>query len=339
MWTRPGTADTVPHVAWAEWADLVVTAPASADYLAKLAHGLAGDLASSIALAFGGPKLVAPAMNTGMYLNPATVTNLMTLKDRGYRVLESPEGPLACGTSGPGRMAEPEVIALEAARLLSKKPLAGKKVLVTGGATREAWDDIRFLSNRSSGRMGLALAMAAWLMGATVTYLAGPTATLPESTLPDLSLQRVESTQDMLQAVKDGLPGAWALVMNAAPSDFRPAERVKGKITKTDGEITSLPLKRTPDILREVALIKGKCLVVGFAAEEKDLTERAKGKLVGKNLDYIAANQAGGPHSAFEAEDIELTLISSAFNQKKIGPGPKFQAAWSIWQSLANGWR
>ncbi|MDR1677968.1 MAG: bifunctional phosphopantothenoylcysteine decarboxylase/phosphopantothenate--cysteine ligase CoaBC [Deltaproteobacteria bacterium] len=338
MWTRSGTMETVPHVAWAEWADLLITAPASADFLAKLAHGLAGDLASAVALAYRGPRLIAPAMNTGMYLNQATVANLDILRSRDYKVLESPVGLLACGTSGPGRMAEPEVIAYEAARLLSGGALKNKKVLVTGGATQESWDDIRFLSNRSSGRMGLALAKSAWIMGAQVTYLAGPTAATLEHDLSELTVKKVESTGELLLEVKNNLLGAWALVMNAAPADFTPAEKIIGKINKSESKITSLALKRTPDILKEVSPIKGNCLVVGFAAEEKDLIERAKEKLQSKNLDYIAANQAGGPDSAFGTDSIKLTLISSKQNMIEIGPGSKFQASWDLWQALAEGW-
>jgi phosphopantothenoylcysteine decarboxylase/phosphopantothenate--cysteine ligase len=342
MWDRPGASASashnVQHVAWAEWADLIITAPATADYLAKLAHGLAGDLASTIALAYTGPSLVAPAMNTGMYINPATVANLQTLTSRGYKVLSSPSGLLACGTSGPGRMAEPEVIAFEAARILSEKTLKGKKVLVTGGATQESWDDIRYLTNRSSGLMGLALAKAAWLMGAKVTLLAGLSSAVPDFELPDLTVERVESTNDLFLAVKNHLPGSFALMMNAAPADFTPAERIPGKINKSENQITSLALARTPDILLEVGPLKGSALMVGFAAEEKDLLERSKEKLKRKNLDYIAANQAGGPQSAFGSETIELTLISSKLNQIKIGPATKFQAAWALWQAIANGW-
>ncbi|MDR0621237.1 MAG: bifunctional phosphopantothenoylcysteine decarboxylase/phosphopantothenate--cysteine ligase CoaBC [Deltaproteobacteria bacterium] len=342
MWARPGSdgsaAHNVQHVAWAEWADLIVTAPASADYLAKLAHGLAGDLATTIALAFMGPSLVAPAMNTGMFLNPATSANLDTLRARGYAILGSPEGLLACGSVGPGRMAEPEVIAQGAARILSGQALKGKNVLVTGGATQERWDDIRYITNRSSGRMGLALAEAAWLMGAQVTYLAGPAAAVPAFELPDFMVTRAESTADLLAEVKGHLPGSWALMMNAAPADFTPAVKVSGKIKKTEGEIPPLVLARTPDILTEVGPLKGNCLMVGFAAEEKDLLVRAKEKLARKNLDYIAANQAGGPKSAFGSNTIKLSLISAKLNHKQIGPVPKFQAAWTLWQTLIDGW-
>jgi phosphopantothenoylcysteine decarboxylase/phosphopantothenate--cysteine ligase len=277
-------------------------------------------------------------MNTGMYLNPATTANLETLASRGYVVLNSPVGLLACGTSGPGRMAEPEVIAYEAARILSGQPLKSKKVLVTGGATQESWDDIRYLTNRSSGLMGLALAKAAWLMGAEVTYLAGLAAAVPKFELPGLAVERVESTQDLLNSVKSHLPTSWALMMNAAPADFTPSEKVPGKINKSQGQIASLSLARTPDILLEVGPLKKDCLMIGFAAEEKDLLERAKEKLKRKNLDFIAANQAGGPKSAFGSESIELTLISSKLNQKTIGPATKFQAAWALWQTITQGW-
>ncbi|MDR2387623.1 MAG: phosphopantothenoylcysteine decarboxylase, partial [Deltaproteobacteria bacterium] len=219
-----------------------------------------------------------------------------------------------------------------------EKPLKGQKVLVTGGATQERWDDIRYLTNRSSGRMGLALAQAAWFMGAQVTLLAGPSAARPDFDLPDLTIEGIESTQDLLLAVKNHLPGAFALMMNAAPADFSPAEKIPGKINKSEKPITSLALARTPDILLEVGPLKANTLMIGFAAEDKDLLERSKEKLLRKNLDFIAANQAGGPQSAFGSDSIELTLVSSKLNHKKIGPATKFQAAWSLWQTITQGW-
>ncbi|MDR0354418.1 MAG: bifunctional phosphopantothenoylcysteine decarboxylase/phosphopantothenate--cysteine ligase CoaBC [Deltaproteobacteria bacterium] len=338
MWAQPPTADHIPHVAWAEWAELLITAPATADFLAKLACGLADDLASAIALAYAGPRLIAPAMNVGMYLNPATVHNLDVLKSRGVRVLGSPTGLLACGTTGPGRLAEPEVIALEAARLLSGGLLAGKKVLVTGGASQEKWDDIRFLSNRSSGRMGLSLAQAAWLMGSEVVLLAGPAAQVPKASLDGLAVFGFETTEDLLakltRFLKEDPP--WALAMNAAPADFKPAKPISGKIGKAEDNRLELKLARTPDILSSLGSVKGRTIFIGFAAEAENLAARAAEKLRRKNLDFIAANQAGGEDSAFGSETTELTLLSAKNNEPtKIGPGPKFGAAWIFWETVA----
>jgi phosphopantothenoylcysteine decarboxylase/phosphopantothenate--cysteine ligase len=338
LWDRPGGLPAIPHVAWSEWAELLVTAPATADFLAKLAHGLADDLPSSLALAYGGPRLHAPAMNAGMFLNPATADNLATLRARGHRVLGSPEGPLACGTEGPGRMAEPGEIALEAARLLAGGRLSGRRVVVTGGATREAWDDIRFLSNRSSGLMGRALAEAAWLMGAETLYLAGPAAAVPVDGLDGLSVARAETTADLLGLAREALPGAWALLMNAAPADFAPETRASGKISKTGGDPPVLRLRRTPDILSSLSPLRGRAILVGFAAEEADLEARAADKLRRKGLDYVAANQAGGPGSAFGSGTIALTLLSARGGRLPIGPGTKFRAAWELLSALASGW-
>ncbi|MDR1487130.1 MAG: bifunctional phosphopantothenoylcysteine decarboxylase/phosphopantothenate--cysteine ligase CoaBC [Deltaproteobacteria bacterium] len=326
--------NNITHVAWSQWAEAIATAPATADFLAKLAHGLADDLASATALAFNGPRLVAPAMNTQMYLNQATVDNLELLRRRGYRIASGSEGLLACGTVGKGRMASVWVIAMELARLLSSGPLKGKKVVVTGGATREPWDDIRFLSNRSSGLMGLALAQAAWLMGADVTYISGPAAAEPPETLEGLRVMKIGTTQDLYETVEDNLEGAWALVMNAAPADFRPKDLVRGKISKSGQQVPSLVLARTVDILSSLKPKKGNTIFVGFAAEEDSLIERAKEKLKRKNLDYIAANQAGGSGSAFGSESISLNLLSAKGSMQTIGPTSKFQASWLLWERV-----
>ncbi|MDR1545791.1 MAG: bifunctional phosphopantothenoylcysteine decarboxylase/phosphopantothenate--cysteine ligase CoaBC [Deltaproteobacteria bacterium] len=338
MWERPDKLEPTAHVAWADWAEALVTAPASADFVAKLAHGLADDWPSTAALAFSGPRLTAPAMNASMYLNPATADNLALLARRGHRVLSAPEGRLACGASGPGRLAEPEIIALETARLLSAGPLRGQKVVVAGGATREPWDDIRFLSNRSSGRFGSALALAAWLLGAETVLLAGPGAAEPPGPLEGLTVARFETCQDLLDQVLARLDGAWALVMNAAPADFRPAQRVQGKIKKSE-KTPSLPLIRTPDILKSVRARKGSTLMVGFAAEdateEGERARRARRKLEDKGLDYVAANQAGGPDSAFGAETVAVRLLAAEGWEKAVGPCSKFAAAWSLWGTIA----
>jgi phosphopantothenoylcysteine decarboxylase/phosphopantothenate--cysteine ligase len=335
---RPQILDSVAHVAWAEWAEILVVAPATANFLAKMAHGLADDFPSTVILASQRPKLLAPAMNTGMLFNPATIANMALLAERGHHLLNSPEGLLACGSVGAGRMAEVEAIAMEAARILCRGPLDGRKAVVTGGATREPWDDIRFLSNRSSGRMGAALAAAAWLLGARTTLIAGPGSAAPSQALSELEVIRVETAEDLLAAVLASLPEAWALIMNAAPADFRPAERILGKISKGALATPNLRLERTPDILKTIASKKGQAILAGFAAEPNDLEARAREKLKAKGLDYIAANKAGGPEDAFGSETISLRLLSAGGGAMDIGPAPKFHAAYALLKALAENW-
>ncbi|MDR2945649.1 MAG: bifunctional phosphopantothenoylcysteine decarboxylase/phosphopantothenate--cysteine ligase CoaBC, partial [Candidatus Adiutrix sp.] len=225
MWGKPQF--DIEHISLADWAEAVVVAPATANFLAKMAWGLADDFASTFLLASPAPALAAPAMNSRMLAAPATVANLATLAERGVTLVNSQSGLLACGTVGDGRLAEPEVIALMAARALSPNDFQGMKVAVSAGSTREAWDDIRFLANRSTGKMGRDVALAAWLRGAEVTLVAGPGVASPPS-LPQMGFVSVESTSDMLEALR-GIDFN-TLIMAAAPADFRPAERVAGKV-------------------------------------------------------------------------------------------------------------
>jgi phosphopantothenoylcysteine decarboxylase/phosphopantothenate--cysteine ligase len=333
MWSRPQAE--IGHVAWSEWAEAVVVAPATANFLAKCAQGLADDFASCLMLAHEGPKLMAPAMNTGMWLNPATQANVRLLMERGLEVMVPPCGRLASGRIGPGRLPHPKAILRRTAWLLGPKPLKDKVVVVTAGATWESWDDIRYLSNRSSGQMGLALAQAAWLMGARVILIAGPSLEEPRWSGEGFDLIRVETTQRMLEAVLKSFPSVDVLVMSAAPADFRP-RRVAGKIKKDQLDQTSLVLEQTPDILKTLSQ-RGQAphqLVVGFAAESEELLPRARAKLVDKGLDFIVANQAGGPRSAFGAPDTQVWLLSRDGEELEIGPGPKFGVAWALWEKL-----
>ncbi|UQZ89744.1 bifunctional phosphopantothenoylcysteine decarboxylase/phosphopantothenate--cysteine ligase CoaBC [Deltaproteobacteria bacterium Smac51] len=323
MWSRPQY--DIEHISLADWAEAVVVAPATANFLAKMAHGLADDFASTFMLAFDGPKLVAPAMNSRMLAAAATQDNMSALMERGVMVAPSEGGLLACGAVGDGRLADLNTIALMAARALGPNDFAGRAVAVTAGSTRESWDDIRFMANRSTGKMGLSLALAAWLRGAEVTLVAGPSLTQMPPKLPDFSIKPVESTRDMLAALEE--TKFQTLIMAAAPADFRPAERVSGKIKKSGGPPT-LPLTSNPDILK--SLPRDGRVFVGFAAEDQELVERAKGKLRDKNLDLIAANQAGGDGNAFAADDNHLWLADKNGEVTEITPRPKFAAAWSI---------
>lgn len=320
----------IEHIALADWAEAVIIAPATANFLAKAAHGLADDFASTFLLAASHlPQLAAPAMNSRMWAARPTQANLKTLAANGVSIIEPQAGLLACGASGDGRLADLECIALCTARSLGPGNMRGLSVVVSAGSTREPWDDIRFLANRSTGKMGMALAIACWLRGASVTLLAGP-GVAASPFLPDFSRLEAETTCEMLDILA-GLDFQ-VLIMAAAPADFRPAERVSGKIKKTGGA-PALSLAPNPDILK--SLDKGDRLFVGFAAEDGDLIERAKGKLADKNLDLIAANRAGGPEGAFGADNNHLWLLDKSGEVSEISPRPKFAAAWAISEAMS----
>jgi phosphopantothenoylcysteine decarboxylase/phosphopantothenate--cysteine ligase len=333
MWQR--SSSRIDHISFAEWAEAMVVVPATANFLAKAAQGLADDYATSLFLAFGGPKLVAPAMNSGMWQNPATQANAALLSQRGINVLVPVCGRLASGLIGQGRLPHVKAILRHTARLLAPKNFTGQNLLVTAGSTREAWDDIRYLANRASGQMGLSLAQAAWLMGGRVTLLAGPTLADPLWHGDDFVFIPAETTLDLLELTKKHLPEANYLLMNAAPADFKP-QKARGKISKKALDPLTIPLDRNPDILKALAeegLGQGKTLV-GFAAESDDLVCRALEKLQDKKLDYIAANQAGGPKSAFGAAETRLVVLSAKGESFELGPGPKFGVAFALLEKL-----
>ncbi|MGL4208758.1 MAG: bifunctional phosphopantothenoylcysteine decarboxylase/phosphopantothenate--cysteine ligase CoaBC [Candidatus Adiutrix sp.] len=332
MWDKPQF--NIGHIALADWAEGVVVAPATANFLAKMAMGLADDLASTFFLAAKGPKLAAPAMNSHMWLNPATCANVETLKKRNIEIIAPEKGDLACGTIGDGRLANLETIAMMAARALGPQDLKGKKIAVTSGATYEAWDDIRVLTNRSTGLMGLSLALAAWVRGAHVTLVAGPASRLPQAPLPDFTIKKIESTANMLETLSQ--TDFQALIMAAAPADFCPAAPTAGKIKKGAG-VPSLLLAPTCDILKTIPRRPDQ-LFIGFAAEDTDLLARAKGKLENKNLDLVAANQAGGHNSSFGADNNHLWLIFKDGRIDEISCRPKFAAAWAIVDALSSLW-
>lgn len=327
MWDRPQFE--IEHISLADWAEAVVVAPATADFLAKMAHGLADDFASTFLLASASPKLAAPAMNSRMLAAPATKANLNTLAGRGVEIISPQPGLLACGDFGDGKLADLETIALCPARALGPNDLAGLTVAVSAGSTREPWDGIRFLANRSTGKMGQDLAMGAWLRGARVKLVGGPSVPKPPD-LPDFDFQQVETTCDMLEAIS-GLDYD-LLVMAAAPADFRPADKISGKIKK-DGGLPALNLAANPDILKSVPRQAGR-LYIGFAAEDGDLENRAKAKLEAKQLDLVAANLAGGENSAFASAENHLYLVFKDGRRREIGPRPKFAAAWALLDAI-----
>lgn len=323
MWARPQFE--IEHISLGSWAEATVVAPATADFLAKMAHGLADDFATTFMLAVDSPKLVAPAMNSRMLAAPATRSNLDILAEHGVTIIQPGSGLLACGDVGSGRLAELDTIAIAAARTLGPKDFSGRRLTISAGATREAWDDIRFISNRSSGRMGLDLALGAWIRGAEVEVVAGRMVDTPPS-LPGLNFRTVETTADMLEAVRES--DFQTLIMAAAPADFRPALVTAGKIKKDRG-LPRLDLEMAPDILKSLPRRPG-CLYVGFAAEDDDLVIRAQGKLKDKDLDLVAANQAGGSGSAFAATENRLWLVFRDGRKEEITTRPKFAAAWAL---------
>ena len=294
------------HIALARWADVLVVAPASANFLARLAQGRADDLLSAIGLATEAPVAVAPAMNRQMWASAATQGNLATLRERGVHVFGPAAGDQACGETGPGRMLEAADIARHAAELFDTGVLAGRRVLVTAGPTREAIDPVRYLSNRSSGRMGYAVAQAAAEAGAHVTLISGPTAL---ATPPRVERIDVRSAQDMHAAVMARAADADIFIATAAVADYRPAAPSAQKIKKA-ADTLSLKLVRNPDILAEVAMLEGGPFTVGFAAETEHLLEHARDKLARKGLDMIAANPVGEDRG-FEAEENALSVIDA----------------------------
>jgi phosphopantothenoylcysteine decarboxylase/phosphopantothenate--cysteine ligase len=298
----PAQEGEIDHIALADWADAVVVAPATADLLARMAHGRADDLVAALLLATRAPLLLAPAMNVNMWRHPATQENVETLRRRGASFVGPESGWLACGWEGEGRMADPAAIAAATALLLGPKSLAGETVLVTAGGTREPIDSVRVLANRSSGKMGFAVAAEAARRGADVVLVAGPGGL---ATPAGVRRVDVETALEMRDAVRAELPRAGVVVMAAAVADFRPETAVAGKIKKEalapDAGLT-LSLVRTPDILAEVAASEGRRVVVGFAAESEDVVAAARRKLERKRCDLLVANDVSRAGSGFDTD-------------------------------------
>ncbi len=300
----PAAEAAMGHIELARWADVVLVAPATADFLARLAHGHANDLLSTLCLATRAPVALAPAMNSQMWLHPATQANCEQLAARGVTLLGPGAGDLACGETGPGRMLDPAELLAGLSDLLGHGPLRDLRVLVTAGPTHEAVDPVRYLGNRSSGKMGFAVAAAAAQAGARVTLVAGPVG-LPTPA----GVQRidVESAAQMHAAVFDAIDACDIYIGAAAVADYRPARPAGAKIKK-DAANLSVELERTADILAEVAAREPGPFTVGFAAETGNLTDYARTKLAAKRLDMIAANRVG-EGLAFGTDDNELELL------------------------------
>lgn len=291
------------HIELARWADLAAVAPASANFLARLAAGMADDLLTTLCLATAAPLLAAPAMNQQMWQNPATQENIERLRARGVALLGPASGDQACGETGPGRMLDPDQIVQALSAAGRTERLAGIDVLVTAGPTREFIDPVRFLSNRSSGRMGYAVARAAVNAGATVTLASGPVALTPPA---GARVVPVESAEQLREAVLAAAPSCDIFISVAAVADYRSAAAVPRKLKKSTADL-QLRLEKTPDILAEVAALKNPPFTVGFAAETENLAAGAKRKLADKKLDMIAANQVG-EELGFDSEENALEV-------------------------------
>lgn len=318
----------IPHIDLATRADLMVVAPATANILAKLAHGIADELLSTAVLAATCPVLLCPAMNVNMYANRAVQNNIAVLKEYGYRFVEPGEGRMACGQIGKGRLAETGIIIDAISRLLSTKgDMKGLTVIVTAGGTREPIDPVRYISNRSSGKMGYALAGAAAFRGARVILVSAPSSL---SAPPGVELVGVESAREMHEAVMRYYPEAQVVIKAAAVADYR-CSLVAGHKIKKDGESLTLELVRNPDILADLGMNKRSGVtLVGFAAETRDLEENARKKLAGKNLDLLVANDVTMPGAGFGSDTNIVKLYFAGGDTRPLPQMDKAEVAHSI---------
>lgn len=320
----------IAHIALAEYAELMIVAPATANVLGKAAAGIADDLLTTVLMAVKAPVLFCPAMNTGMYTSPAVQENLKKLASWGYHILPPATGQLACKSEGQGRLPEVPEIVEAAVYLLTPKDLAGEHVLVTAGPTREPFDPVRFITNYSSGKMGYAVALQARRRGARVTLVSGPVSLPPP---PGVEVVSVESAVEMRDAVLSRLPGVTAVVKAAAVADYRPAMLREQKIKKGEGPLT-LKLERNPDIIREIGRElgrkKGRCVVVGFAMESENLLENAKAKMVEKNMDLIVANDLREEGAGFQCDTNVIKILDRQGRVESLPLMEKAEAAGRI---------
>jgi phosphopantothenoylcysteine decarboxylase/phosphopantothenate--cysteine ligase len=327
---------TIGHIDRAGWADVFVVAPATANYLGKAAAGIADDLLTTITLAVTCPVVIAPAMNSRMWAHPAVTQNLQSLVKRGTHVVPPGEGELACGEEGPGRLAEPERILEEIIACLSNKDLSGLQVVITAGPTREAFDPVRFISNRSSGRMGYALGAAAARRGAKVTIISGPVELAVSFTA---EVRRITTAKEMLAEIEEVLPETDWLIMAAAVADFAPASVQKDKVKKGSKQDLTLQLSRSPDILEAVAPMKGDRLFVGFAAETRDLLENARKKAHDKKLDLIVANDVSQEETGFESDENSGMILDQGDLAEEIPRMSKWEMADIILDAALKKWK
>ncbi len=323
-------ASVIAHIDLADWADIILVAPATANMIGKLANGLADDMISTTILAATAPVWIAPAMNVHMYEHPAVQRNMQTLQSFGYRFIEPGEGFLACGYVAKGRLEEPETIVAYLQKFFNDKPLQGKKIIVTAGPTRERIDPVRFMTNFSTGKMGYAIADEAAAMGADVLLVTGPTA-LPVPA--GVEVKRVESAADMLHAILSRYDQVDAVIKTAAVADYRPKIMHSDKLKKRDGELT-IELERTTDILRTLGEKKERQILIGFAAETKDVASYAKEKLQTKHLDMIVANDIKAEGAGFGTDTNIVTMYKRNGESIVLPLLPKVEVARHILHEL-----
>ncbi len=304
----------IGHIQLADGADVVLIAPATANIIGKIAAGIGDDLLTTVLLATRAPVLVAPSMNVNMYENRIVQANLERLRANGFRIIDPGEGFLACGWEGKGRLADADVLLAEVERAVSPQDLRGERVLVTAGPNREAIDPVRFISNRSTGKMGFAVAAAAWRRGADVSLIAGPTAL---ATPHGVRRRDVATAAEMRRAVLDEFKNATMLFMAAAVADYRPARVAPEKLKKGSGRLL-IELDRTTDILAELAPRKGARLVIGFAAETEQVVANAERKLSAKNLDLIVANDVAAADTGFAVDTNAVTIIDRTGHHENV---------------------
>lgn len=332
MFAEPKSWD-IEHISLASKADLFVIAPASANMIGKIANGIADDMLSTTVMATKAPVLLAPAMNTNMYDNPIVQKNIEFLKSMGYFFIEPDEGRLACGVTGKGKLAEPEKIVDVIDMLLHKnKDLAGKRVLVTAGPTREDIDPVRFITNRSSGKMGYAIARAARNRGADVTLISGPVGLNPPEKVRYVG---VYSADDMYREVVNHFEDADIVIKSAAVADYRPKDKSDIKIKKSDDDM-EIPLTRNKDILKELGKMKKNQILVGFAAETNDLIQNAQRKVLKKNLDAIVANDVTMEKSGFNTDTNTVKIIDKSGNILELPNMSKDEVAHNILDFILN---
>jgi phosphopantothenoylcysteine decarboxylase/phosphopantothenate--cysteine ligase len=323
--------NAIDHIRAAQENDLMVVAPATADLIGRMANGLANDFLTTLYLAFTGPVLLAPSMNVNMLAHPAVEANLETLKRRGHRIVEPGVGYLACGMTGPGRMAEPAEIAAAVGReARRRRDLEGEVVLITAGPTQEPLDPVRYITNRSSGKMGYALAEAAAARGATVVLISGPVALRPPL---GVELVPVHTAAEMRREVLNRLDPATIVIKAAAVADFHLSRVPAQKMKKTAARL-SLELDPTPDILAELGGRKGDRLLVGFAAETENLVEESRRKLRAKNCDMVVGNLVGSAEVGFEADLNEVVLVTSTGESVAVPRAPKREVAERIFDEI-----
>ncbi len=329
--TAPGIEDAIPHISMAREADLFLVLPATANILSKAAAGIADDLLSTLILAYKGPVLFCPSMNPSMYANPATVANLSRLRSYGHIIVEPEEGGTACGESGRGRLSSWEVIREAALKQLTAQSLDGLHVVVTAGPTREPFDPVRYISNRSSGRMGYAVAQVAARRGAEVTLISGPTSLKAP---PGVNFFRVETAEEMAKVMDQSSPHADVVVMAAAVSDYRPVEFSSEKMKKGPESLT-LKMKKNPDILS--CLLSNRRpgqLIVGFCAETGNLEAKALEKLRRKKVDLLVANDVQEPRAGFDVSTNRVVMFTSNEEKETLPLLHKEEVAEHIWDRV-----